>query len=212
LSLIANGVDLSELDAATQRPPHKAENAPHTVGYVGQLIPRKGLRTLLHAIAKLVTRGVELVIVGEGPQRAELESLSTELGIAPRVRFLGFRDDRVTIMQGFDLFVLPSELEGIPRCLMESMALGIPIIGTDIPGCRALIEPAVTGELFPVGDDRALALVIDRLLTNAAQRRALATKARARVRAEFSAATMSRRYVSLYRQLIGGQSAVGVNT
>jgi glycosyltransferase involved in cell wall biosynthesis len=204
LTLIPNGVDLRELDAGVE--PSRSD-APQRgsrcmLGYVGQLIPRKGLTTLLHAVSNLPANVVELSIVGEGPQRAELEHLAVQLGIADRVCFLGFREDRIAIMRTFDLFVLPSELEGIPRCLMESMALGIPVIATDIPGCRTLIEPGATGELFAVGDDRGLADAIAKLVADTSKRRALAAHARARVRSEFSAATMSRRYIELYRRLV----------
>jgi glycosyltransferase involved in cell wall biosynthesis len=205
LTLIPNGVDLRELDAEAEPSPSDAPQLSSrcTIGYVGQLIPRKGLSTLLRAISKLPAVGIDILIVGEGPQRAELEHLAIELGVANCVSFLGFREDRIAIMRTFDLFVLPSELEGIPRCLMESMALGIPVIATDIPGCRALIEPGTTGELFKVGDERGLAAVITRLVADAAKRRALAAAARERVRTEFSAATMSHRYVELYRRLVG---------
>jgi glycosyltransferase involved in cell wall biosynthesis len=95
---------------------------------------------------------------------------------------------------------------------MESMALGIPVIAADIPGCRALIEPGMTGELFPVGDERALADSIAALLADAERRRTLAAAARRRVRTDFSAATMSRRYIELYQRLIGLEPLAGVQT
>ena len=75
-----------------------------------------------------------------GEQKAELQALARELGIENQVHFLGFRTDRLSLLKGFDVFVLPSTLEGIPRCLMEAMTAGIPIIASDIPGCNDLIK------------------------------------------------------------------------
>jgi glycosyltransferase involved in cell wall biosynthesis len=203
LRYIQNGVDISEIDAVPEpaRDAHAARGGEgFVVGYIGQLIPRKGITTLLQALAAHSLQDVRLVLVGEGPQRTELEALAKGLGISSRVEFMGYRKDRLALLKGFDAFVLPSLLEGIPRCLMESMAAGVPVIASDIPGCRDLVKPGVTGLLFNPHDveelTRALNAIRDQSL-----RKNIATAARLEVEQNFSAAAMAATYQLLYRQL-----------
>jgi glycosyltransferase involved in cell wall biosynthesis len=198
---------LNELDDARNVSPEVDSSRTYSrriLGYVGQLIPRKGLRTLIRAVATLNSPDIELWIIGDGPQRGELERLAVEFGVQRRVRFWGFRTDRIELMRNFDIFVLPSELEGIPRCLMEGMALGVPVVATDIPGCRDLIEPGLTGELFNVGDHEELSRIVAALLADPDRSRKIAAEGRNHVRAHFSATAMSTRYADLYRRLVLG--------
>lgn len=204
--LIPNGVDLSEVDEhVSAAGPRSSRDTREklAIGYVGQLIPRKGVDVLLRAFAKLQRADAELSIVGDGPMRGELAELSRALGIDGNVRFLGYREDRLSLMQQFDVFVLPSSLEGIPRVLMEVMASGIMAIASDIPGARALITHGVHGELFPVGDDTALCNALARAASDPQRRLALAQAGNERVRREFSAEAMAQRYLQLYRCTTG---------
>ncbi len=105
------------------------------VGYIGRLIPAKGLVALLDAFALLDLPSKKLAIVGEGPQREELEAYAAAKGLRECVSFFGFRSDRLAFLKGFDVFVLPSRSEGIPRCLMEAMAASVAVLASDIPGC-----------------------------------------------------------------------------
>lgn len=203
LRYIPNGVDIDEVDAATDTAEEAAgwrERGEFVIGYIGQLISRKGIDTLLQAFAALPDGTARLVLVGEGPQRGEFEALAAQLGVISRVEFLGYRKDRIGLLRGFNAFVLPSLLEGIPRCLMEAMAARVPIIASDIPGCRELVEDGVTGLLFPPGDVPALSSAMERLRNgNVAPR--LAASARTRVVKDFSAAAMARAYTGLYGEL-----------
>jgi glycosyltransferase involved in cell wall biosynthesis len=206
LRLIQNGVDLTEIDSVAEGAPelHAWKSRGDMIaGYIGQLIARKGLDTLLRAFSKLDIAGKRLCIVGEGPERLELERLAGQLGVADRVRFFGFRNDRIALMKHFDVFVLPSRLEGIPRCVLEAMASRVPVVASDIPGCRTLVKDGVTGMLFPVGDDRALATKLQALLANEPMRASLADKAYALVRGDYSAETMAEKYTGLYLELAG---------
>jgi glycosyltransferase involved in cell wall biosynthesis len=204
LQLIGNGVDLSELDAAataaTELTPWK-QSGDHIIGYIGQLIPRKNVDVLIRAFHLLPFANRRLCIVGEGPQRAELENLAARLGESARVRFFGYRTDRLALLRQFDAFVLASQLEGTPRCLLEAMAAGVCVIGSDIPGCRNLIEPGRTGLLFRVGDVGGLAQMLQRLFSEPNQRAALARAGQVLVRAQFSAEAMAARYAELYQRL-----------
>jgi glycosyltransferase involved in cell wall biosynthesis len=206
LRLIRNGVDLSEIDSTTQASPDlqawKSQGCV-IVGYIGQLIPRKGLDILLRAFRELDVPGKRLCIVGEGPQRHELELLADRIGEKDRVHFFGFRDDRIALMKCFDAFVLPSRLEGIPRCLLEAMAARVPVVASDIPGCRALVEDRVTGMLFPVDDHIGLATKLRLLLKDDRLRDSIANAGYGLVRRDYSAETMAERYTELYLDLAG---------
>jgi len=204
LHLIRNAVDISEIDATSARAPQLAawrEEGQFIVGYVGQLITRKALEVLIDAFAGLETPKKKLVLVGDGPQRAELEAQVARLGLQADVHFFGFRSDRIAFMKSFDVFAMASRLEGIPRCLMESMAAGVSIVASDIPGCNDLVTHDSTGLLFPLDDVSALTATLTRL-TDAQERVRLSDNARRFVVAEYSAESMARRYQELFRKLL----------
>ena len=210
LHLIPNGVDLSEVQAASPSCPPLEEfgrQGDFCLGYIGQLIPRKGIDTLIRAVAEVAAKNVRVCLVGEGAQREELAALAKQMGVADRVHFFGYRTDRLSFLKNFDAFVLPSALEGIPRCVMESMAAEIPVIATDIPGCRDIVRDGSTGLLMKVGDSHSLATAIERLMSDPALRSNLASAGRALVEGEFSAAAMASRYVDLYRRVIASRDA-----
>jgi glycosyltransferase involved in cell wall biosynthesis len=205
LHLIENGVDLSELDVtddAAEPLISWRTGGDFVVGYVGRLDRGKRIETLIRAFARLAISGKRLCIVGEGPERERLQRLASELAVGERVGFLGFREDRLELMRGFHAFVLPSEHEGIPRCLMEAMALGVAVVASDIPGCRNLVEDGISGLLFAVGDESLLAQQVLRLAESPALRTELAQAGRQCVRAKYSAEVMASRYFSLYSDLI----------
>lgn len=213
--LISNGVDLSEVADSQQVVPELAALRARGVevyGYIGQLIARKRLDTLIRAFASLQGEGRRLYLVGDGPQRAELEELASSLGQSDRIRFTGFREDRLDYLRGFDVFVLPSSLEGIPRCVMEAMAAGIPVVASDIEGSRALIRNGDTGLLFDAGSHTQLARQIVSLMHDHALRERLVASARVRVQECFSAAGMAAEYMRLYRRLCSPSESCGLST
>jgi glycosyltransferase involved in cell wall biosynthesis len=201
---IQNGVDLSEVTASTTVAPEvqaARDRGEFVVGYIGQLIQRKRVDTLIEAFAQIDTAAKRLFIVGDGEQRAELEALVSKLGIGEKVEFKGFRDDRLDFLRGFDVLVLTSTLEGIPRCLMEGMAAGIPVVGTDIPGVRDLIVDGQTGGLIKVGDRQALLKKLLGARSLNEQNKNVILKAMEIVKASFSAAGMSNQYYELFVQM-----------
>jgi glycosyltransferase involved in cell wall biosynthesis len=209
LHLIRNGVDLGEVEQTVDLAPEAREwraAGDFVVGYVGQLIARKGLDVLFRAFAAAEVPNKRLVLVGQGDQRAELEALAATLGIADRTHFLGFRDDRIAVMRGFDVFALPSRLEGIPRCLMESMAAGVPIVASDIPGCRDLVEHDRTGLLFRLDDVDALRTQLE-LLRDGERRARYAAAAHTLVNERYSARAMAEAYEQLFIELASGTPA-----
>jgi glycosyltransferase involved in cell wall biosynthesis len=132
-----------------------------------------------------------------------LEIQARNLGIEGRVLFVGFREDRLDFLRGFDALVLPSSLEGIPRCLMEAMAAGVPIIGTRIPGIADLISEQKTGLAFNVGDADSLAHCLKELAADQALANRLAESAQVRVTESFSASGMAQHYASLFMEMSG---------
>jgi glycosyltransferase involved in cell wall biosynthesis len=203
LRLINNAVDLSEVQASdgiSAQLKAWREQGDFIVGYIGQLISRKGLDVLIEAFGNLPMANKRLVLVGDGPQREELIALAAARGLADRVSFSGFREDRLDWLRGFDVFVLVSRLEGIPRCLMESLAAGVPVIASDIPGCNDLITDAQTGLLIPTDDAAALRLALERM-RDPELRAALAARGKAHVAERYSAARMAREYQSLFTEL-----------
>ncbi|MEE2900025.1 MAG: glycosyltransferase [Gemmatimonadota bacterium] len=130
------------------------------IGYFGRLSRTKRVDLTLEAIARLSPAALSKVryeLAGDGPEREVLERQALSLGISERVTFHGHLDSPFGLMNRMSIVLLASESEGVPRCLMEAMALGKTCIATDLPGTRALIEHGVTGYLVPQGDYEALA-------------------------------------------------------
>jgi len=206
---IQNGVDLDEVDHVIAKGDKPA--GVTVIGYVGQLIERKNIPHLLKAFHSAVQRreNLRLWVVGEGPLREHLHGLCGKMGIADRVRFTGYCEDALGLVKHFDVFVLPSLLEGIPRCLMEAMALGIPVIASDIPGNRDLVEHGQTGTLFPLGAPGGLADAILSVLDTPDESRKMCAQARGKIERLFSATRMAKEYLSQYRELAGTPDPVG---
>lgn len=202
MKLIPNGVDLIEIDAATGIHPDIARlraKGP-VVGYVGQLIARKNLSLLIKAFALWGRKDASLVLVGEGDARVALEAEAANLGIDGQTHFAGWRTDRLEWMRGMDLFVLPSLVEGMPRCLMESMAAGVPVATSDIPGSRDLVHHGETGQLFPVDCARSLADCMASIDAGP-QLAEMARRARMVVEQNHSGSAMARQYEGLFREM-----------
>lgn len=204
LRLILNGVDINEIEAVPV--PITNNRATFVLGYIGQLIERKDLSTLLRAVKYLVDHHVNLrlMIIGDGPRLLELMDESKGLGINTIVDFLGFRADVLSLLKSFDAFALPSRLEGIPRCIMEAMAAGIPVIASDIPGNKNLIIHGETGLLFSLGDSKELANHILYFLNNPEEKVKIIKQAREKIYLEFSNYNMARQYSVLYKSLCCG--------
>lgn len=201
---IRNGVDLSEIDASLERSPGgSTDREGHTIGFIGQIIPRKGVGDLLQMFEDLYSQDphLNLHLVGDGAQRQELEQMAGGLKSSKAIQFLGFRTDRLELLSGFDLFVMTSSLEGIPRCMMEAMAVGVPVVAYDIPGVDQLIEHRRTGLLAPFGDKVALAACCRELLDDRELAKKLVSNARDLIQERYSAARMAREYEGLFQEL-----------
>ncbi|MEO0438340.1 MAG: glycosyltransferase family 4 protein [Pseudomonadota bacterium] len=201
ITYIQNGVDLSEVEAQRQKP--KKTKEKKRIGFIGQMISRKNLPDLLSVFNELwrETEGVELFILGDGEERQELETRAGLLASSGDIHFLGFRHDRLELLQSFDLFAMTSTLEGIPRCLMEACAMGIPVAAYDIPGIDQLIINGKTGLLAPLGERDTLKQHWQSLLTDPQLAETLANSAREHVQSNYSAARMAAEYCDLFHEL-----------
>ncbi|MEM9714546.1 MAG: sugar transferase [Actinomycetota bacterium] len=168
--LLGNGVDLGRF-----RPPTTAERRAArsligvpddtvVVGFVGRLVAEKGLPELLEA-HRLSGGAYRLVVVGpDDPEKADaLDRDLIEEAAAAGVHFLGHRDDVDELYRAFDVLCLPSHREGFPRSAMEAAATGLPLVLTDIRGCRQVVDTDRNGALVPVGDPAALSEALVRL-------------------------------------------------
>lgn len=205
LHFIQNGVDTEEIEAekniSAELSAWKSEGL-FVIGYIGRLTSGKGLDVLLDAVANHAEPHWRIAIVGEGEQEAELKTLVQSLKIDSFVSFFGFRSDRLSFLNGFDVFVLPSRSEGIPRCLMEAMVAGVPIVASDIPGCRYLVKDGETGLLFQVDNPMSLAIAIKKIEGTILLRDNLSKAAREFVISQYSAAKMAGEYTSLFTALL----------
>ena len=172
------------------------------VSFIGRLTPLKRVEDAIEALRFIDDREIRLQIVGDGRLRRPLEELARRLGVDDRVAFLGFRKDALALLGGSAALVILSLTEGTSRVAMEAMALGKPVIGTDIPGNRELIEDGKTGILVPVKSPRAIAAAIVALLGDRERYDSLSRAAKASIEANRSVTTAARRYEALYEDLM----------
>jgi glycosyltransferase involved in cell wall biosynthesis len=181
------------------------------VGYVGRIMPEKDLATWLRAAALLVRAqpSARFVLVGDGRDgttQRELEDLSRSLGIADRVIFTGYRRDLLPAYASFDIFLLTSRREGLPNSLLEAMAMGVPVVTTDVAGAKELVADGRTGFVLPQADAAGIARALMSLAGDDRVRKEMAQAGRERVEREFSFAIRMQRIEDLYERVICGSS------
>jgi glycosyltransferase involved in cell wall biosynthesis len=205
VTYIQNGVDLSEVEATrTNLAIKKLDNNKKIIGFIGQMISRKNIIDILDIFDTLSNKhdNLELQLLGDGEVRKALEAHTSLLKNRDKIKFLGFQDERLSYLKQFDLFVMTSSLEGIPRCLMEAMAMGIPVAAYDISGIDQLITNKKTGLLAKFGDKKTLEQHWEKLLTDQALSTELSKNARTFVQDHYSAKRMAREYHELFSQLM----------
>lgn len=209
ITIIPNSVDIEEFPeidlqvAARKRKELGISPQDQVVLTVGRLDPPKGHRFLLESLAevKRFFPAVKLLIVGDGPSRSSLESLSQQMGIADHVVFSGVRQDVKEILSLCDLFVLPTLSEGLPVALLEAMALKRACVASRIPPVEEVIQDGVSGFLVPPRCPASLAEAIIRLLRNPQQREEVGIRAWETVRERFSARKNTQSLQLLYERL-----------
>lgn len=178
------------------------------IAVAAHLSKKKGHRYLLEAVASLKDRYPQLVclIIGEGPLRVYLEQLARKLHITENVRFLGYRDDAVAIMQICDVIVLPSVAkEGLGLCLIEAAFLAKPTVASQAPGIDEAIADGQTGLLVPPANSEALAQALARLLSSPELRAKLGEAGKARAARLFTVQAHIEATERLYREAIANR-------
>jgi len=174
---------------------------------VGRLIPQKDYPTLLAAFEQIIRlKDAELVILGDGPLRKEIEAKVHSMGLAGRVILKGWVSDPYHEMSSADVFVLSSQSEGFGNVIIEAMACGLPVVCTDCEsGPREILQDGRFGRLVPVGDSTALANAILELLDNPDERRRLAEEGRRHVQ-DFDVRRIADQFESVLRVTIAQPS------
>lgn len=216
---IANGVRIPAAPSPERRQAARdALSLAHTAFYVppdgpvavyaGRLHPGKGLDQLLSAWCQVRERwpDARLWLAGDGPQRAALAAEIDRLGLSGRVVLAGVFQQVDDLLAAADLFVLPSHREGMSLALLEAMAAGLPIVATDIPGNRPLIDPGRQGLLVPPGRTAPLAAAILQIFDDPSAAAALGQAARQRAIDRFSLDRSVDEHLHLFRELLGPRS------
>jgi glycosyltransferase involved in cell wall biosynthesis len=218
LTLLGNGVDLQRFrpGAVSAR---EARDLRTGLGFgpedvvvcaVGRLVWEKGYRELFAAAAECRAQGspVRWVVVGP-PDRSKddrVDEHSVREAERDGVRFLGFRQDMPPLYAASDLFVLASHREGFPRAAMEAAAMGLPVVATDVRGCRQVVDDGVTGLLVPVQDAPALAAAVHTMAASPSMRTEMSRAALAKARREFDQARVIDTTLSVYSRLLEGRA------
>ena len=175
------------------------------VVYTGRLDRNKGLYDLVNAWPEVLRHrpNSQLWLIGEGPERDELFQQIKDLDLRGQVVLPGVFDDVEEILAAANLFVLPSYFEGLSISLLEAMAHQVPVIASDIPGNRDLVETGVNGCLVPAGDVQAISQAIHDALANPDRSQGWAKAAYRTVQDQYSLTSMTNAHLKLFEQLVG---------
>jgi len=200
--LCYNGVDCGVFHPGVAARPAPLCDATLIIGTIANLRPEKGLHLLLEAFAAVRRPGLKLFIVGSGPSLEELRNLSFGLGIDPDCLFLAGKPDISAEMRMIDIFVLPSLSEAFSNALLEAMASGCAVVGSNVGGTPELIHDGQTGLLFRLGDPQDLAAKLRRLIEQDDMRQQLRVAAVTFARDNFSLTRTVQRNAELYQSLL----------
>ncbi len=205
LKKIPYGVAEVEQYGVNNHPVNGLDDHPTpSIGMVASFLAHKGQRYFLEALARIHQQDQNLfraILVGDGPTLESMRTMATELGLDELVEFTGYQPLKETlqIIAGLDIFVLSSEMEGMPYVILHAMSLGKPIIATRVGGIPDIIVDQKTGLIVPARDVDALSHALRYLLESPTKRQAMGAIARARYEEHFSLPRMIERHASLYQ-------------
>jgi len=206
--VVRTGVELRRFhptgDVASVREELGVSPQHRLVGTVGALVPQKGHEYMVDAAALVIEQmpHTSFVVAGEGELREELEARVAELGLGRRFQLLGRRDDVPRILAALDLFVMPSLWEGLPYALLEAMAVGVPVVASEIPGLVDLVEPGKTGWLAPARSSEGLAAALMQALEQQGSSALMAQTARERVLTLHTREKMLAQLAAIYERMV----------
>jgi glycosyltransferase involved in cell wall biosynthesis len=170
---------------------------------IAAFAPGKRHPDALRAFRAMWRPGIHLALAGTGPEMERIEALAAELGLADHVHFLGFRDDVPELLVASSALILTSEREGLPRSVMEAMAMGTPVIGTRIRGTSELLAGGA-GQLVDVGDVDALAAAMRLMVDDPAAAQACVERAHSRI-SRYALPRVVRLHQEMYQDLLGSR-------
>lgn len=202
--IVSSGVDVQRFRPA-ERPPGE----PVTVLMAGRILWDKGVGEFAEAARRIRQKGLSarfLLVGGLDPGNpASVPEVQVQAWVQEgRIEWLGHREDMPELLQAAHIAVLPSYHEGTPRFFLEAAATGLPLVGTDIEGCRMVVRDGENGFLVPVRDARSLAEAIERLIRDPALRERMGRASRAIAVQEFAEQKIIAQWLDLYRQISGG--------
>lgn len=212
---LGNGIDLARFEGdRSSRAAVRAEwgvaDDDVVIGVVGRLVREKGFAEIVSAARLLRERGVTAPIVVVGPadpdKRDGLDDAALQSAAALGIHFVGRRSDMPQCYAAMDIFLTATHREGFPRAAMEASASGLPIIATDIRGCRQVVDDGVTGVLVPVRDASALAAATQQLVGDSEARRRMGEAAAAKARKEFDQQRVIDVTLATYTRLLAARS------
>jgi glycosyltransferase involved in cell wall biosynthesis len=219
IRFIPNGVDTQLFKPGSRTAARQQLGLPAdalVVGTVGHLRAEKNQERLLRAFAGLAATGkAVLLLVGGGPLRDHLGSLAAELGVASKVIFPGVIQQPVGWYQAMDLFALSSDTEQMPIALLEAMAVGLPVVATDVGDVRVMVEPSSAPFVTRLGDEVAFRQALETLAADQKLRTRLGASNRCHCESYFSLGGMIESYRRMYAEGAGcaeldPRQAVGV--
>jgi glycosyltransferase involved in cell wall biosynthesis len=177
------------------------------VGYAGRLVPVKRLDIFLRAAKQMAQEDPSLMfaIAGDGPEEAHLRALARDLNLEDRLRFLGYRENVYDVFRAFDVFLLCSDHEGLPRSVLEALYLGVPVVARPVGGIPEVVENGVTGVLVDSDEPSALAGACVSVMANEQRRKQVAAAGIRLVSQAFSIDGAASEMTSLYRRLGEGR-------
>ncbi|UCG52469.1 MAG: glycosyltransferase [Candidatus Latescibacterota bacterium] len=206
--VIYNGVDVEKYRPGEPNPSLQSslgiKNGERVITTVSSLNRYKGIDVLLRAASPVCREfdDIRFVIVGGGPERDALETLSAELGLTDRVIFTGIRTDVDDILRLSDLFVLPSRTEAFPNVVLEAMASGLPVVSTDVGSVAELVEEGKSGLRVPSENVDELCGAIRSLLVDATKAKSFGKRGRAIVEDNFRLEGMCHERERLFEELL----------
>jgi glycosyltransferase involved in cell wall biosynthesis len=196
--VIPNGVSLPDV---------ASDPSGRDVISVTRLRAPKDAATLVRAAARIRDELERVLVVGDGPERPQIEELARSLGVDDRIELLGDRDDVPELLARSSIFVLATLSEAMPMAVLEAMAAGLPTVASDVGGIPELIVDCESGLRVPPGDDAALAEALRRLLEDDELRARMGRAARERARNHFNLERTREEHLQLYESLLAGSVA-----
>jgi glycosyltransferase involved in cell wall biosynthesis len=208
LVIIPNGVDVNTYAPADsdtrnrfRREIFSVESPDHVIiAMVGRLWQQKNPHCFVRAAIQVLSTHstARFFMIGDGEFRSDLESIIEAENLTEHIRIMGWRRDVPDLLKALDVMVLPSRWEGLPLAIIEAMSSGVPVVASDIPGNRHLINDGTDGQLFPLDDSSALATGLVELIDNPIKRASFSAQARSKVVAQFALSIRMDKIMRLY--------------